>query len=151
MKQRLPSSPEAKTLCCRCRGNSSTGLIPGQGINILHASQCNQKKKKKELNNAICSNMDGTRDSKSERERQIPHGSLICKISHMNTQLKWTYLWNRRRLTDIENRLVVTRGEGRREGGKDWEFGINRRKLVYIEWINKVLLHIAQASQVARW
>ena len=34
--------------------------------------------KKKELNNAVCSNMDATRDyhtkwSKSERERQIPY------------------------------------------------------------------------------
>ena len=27
-------------------------------------------------------------------------------------------------------------------GGKDWEFGISRCKLLYIEWINnKVLLH----------
>ena len=29
-------------------------------------------------------------------------------------------------------------GEGRR---KDWEFGSRRCKLVYIEWINKVLLY----------
>ena len=40
---------------------------------------------KKERNNAICSNMDGTRDShtewnKSERERQIPYYT--------------TYMWN---------------------------------------------------------
>ena len=46
---------------------------------------------------------------------------------------------------------MVTSGEGRREGGKDWEFGISRCKLVYIEWINKVLLYIVQASQVAQW
>ena len=26
-------------------------------------------------------------------------------------------------------------------GGMDWEFGISRCKLVYIEWINKVLLY----------
>ena len=39
--------------------------------------------------------------------------------------------------TDIENRLVVIKGEG----GMEWEFGISRCKLVYIEWINsKVLL-----------
>ena len=25
-------------------------------------------------------------------------------------------------------------------GGKDWEFGIGRRKLVYIGWINKKVL-----------
>ena len=37
------------------------------------------------------------------------------------------------------NRLVVAKGRG---GGMDWECGISRRKLVYIEWINnKVLLY----------
>ena len=45
------------------------------------------------------------------------------------------------RLTDIENRLVVAKGEGGR-GGMDREFGISRGKLLYIEWINnKVLLY----------
>ena len=40
-----------------------------------------------------------------------------------------------------ENRLVAAKGEvGRR--GLDWEFGISRWKLVYIEWVNnKVLLY----------
>ena len=50
----------------------------------------------------------------------------------------WTYLQNR--LTDIQNRLVVAKGEGA-GGGKDWEFGISRCKLAYIGWINKVLLY----------
>ena len=31
-------------------------------------------------------------------------------------------------ITDIENRLVVTKGEESR-GGKDWEYGISRCKL----------------------
>ena len=35
---------------------------------------------------------------------------------------------NKNRLTDIEDRLVVAKGEGV-EGGKDWEFGISRCKL----------------------
>ena len=51
------------------------------------------------------------------------------------------------------HRLMVAKGygctdlwlpRGRRvgEGRKDWEFGINRCKALYIEWINnKVLLH----------
>ena len=26
-------------------------------------------------------------------------------------------------------------------GGMEWEFGISRCKLVYIEWVNKVLLY----------
>ena len=29
---------------------------------------------------------------------------------------------------------------GRDGGGKDWEFGVSRCKLVYIGWINKDLL-----------
>ena len=63
---------------------------------------------------------------KSEREIQIQMISLICvesKIWH-----KWTYLWNRNRLTDIENRLVVAKEEGD-GGGMDWEFGVSRCKL----------------------
>ena len=55
---------------------------------------------------------------------------------------KQTYLLNRNRHTNIENRLVVAKGGGR--GGMDWEFGISRCKLLHIliEWINnKVLLH----------
>ena len=44
-------------------------------------------------------------------------------------------------LTDIENKCVAAKGEG---GGRgmEWEFGISRCKLVYIEWINsKVRLY----------
>ena len=38
--------------------------------------------------------------------------------------------------TDIENRLIVAKGE------MDWEFGISRCKLLYIEWKNnRVLLY----------
>ena len=92
----------------------------------------------KEWVNAICSNMHGTRDyhprwNKSERERQITYDI--------------TYRWNLKydtneltfkteRLTDTENGL-----EGAK-GGMDGEFGINRGKLVYIDWItSKVLRH----------
>ena len=64
------------------------------------------------------------------------HLYVESKIRH-----KWTYLWNRNRLTDIENRLVVAKGE-LGGGGMDWEFGISRSKLLYIGWINnKVLLY----------
>ena len=74
----------------------------------------------------------------SQRKRQIPYDI--------------TYMWNLKygtnepiyktnRLTDIENRLVVTNGE-EGWGGIDWEFGISRCKLLYMEWINsKVLLY----------
>ena len=63
---------------------------------------------KKEWNFAICSNMDGPRDyhtkwRKSDRERQIS-----CDITY---RYKWTYLQNRNKLTDIENKLMVTKRE----------------------------------------
>ena len=69
---------------------------------------------KKEWNNAICSNMDGPRDyhtkwSKSDRERQTSYD-----ITYMWSLKKWykrTYLQNRNRLTDIENKLTVTKGQ----------------------------------------
>ena len=42
---------------------------------------------------------------------------------------------------DIENRLVVAKGKG--VGGvREWEAGVSRCKLFYMEWINnKVLLY----------
>ena len=63
------------------------------------------------------------------------HLYVESKIWH-----KGTYLWNRNRITDIENRLVVAKGEGV-GGGKKWEVGVSRCKLLYIKWINKVLLY----------
>ena len=64
---------------------------------------------KKEGNNAICSNMDGPRDdhtkwSKSERERQIPYDIDYMWNLKFKKRYKWTYLQNRNRLTDIENK-----------------------------------------------
>ena len=42
---------------------------------------------------------------------------------------------------DIENRFVVAKREGG-GGGMDWEFGISRCKLLYLERVNnKVLLY----------
>ena len=41
---------------------------------------------------------------------------------------------------DIENRLVVAKGK-EVGGGMKWEIGVSRCKLLYIEWVNKVLLY----------
>ena len=90
---------------------------------------------KKEQNNAIWSNMYGPRDyhtkwSKSERERQILYDI--------------TYMWNIKYDTDeliYETETDLWLPRGRRGGGrKDWEFGISRYKLFYIEWINNEVL-----------
>ena len=40
---------------------------------------------------------------------------------------------------DIENRLVVAKGEGV-GGGIERVVGVSRCKLLYIKWINKVFL-----------
>ena len=54
---------------------------------------------------------------------------------------KWTYLQNRNRLTDMENRFVVAKGEGG-GNGMDREFGVIRCKLSHLEWIsNEVVLY----------
>ena len=80
---------------------------------------------------AICSNKEGPRDyhtkqGKSERERQIP------KAIH-----KSTCLGNKKRLPDIENRLVV--------GEVGWEGRAGSLRLAeanYYIWINyKFLLN----------
>ena len=54
---------------------------------------------------------------------------------------KSTYLQNRNRLTDTKNRLVVAKGE--EEGSEmDWEFGVNKCKLLCLKWIsNEVFLY----------
>ena len=41
---------------------------------------------------------------------------------------KWIYSQNRNRVTDIENGLVVAKGEGA-GSGTDWELEVNRCKL----------------------
>ena len=46
---------------------------------------------------------------KTDRERQIYE---ITSMRNLNKKLyKWTYLQNRNRLTDNENKLMVTKGE----------------------------------------
>ena len=69
--------------------------------------------------------------------------STICSQFYVESKIwhRWTHLWNRNRLTCIDNKLVVAKEEedGR---GMDWEFGTSRCKLLPIEWINnKVLLY----------
>ena len=71
---------------------------------------------KRELNNAICSNMSRPRDyhtkgSKSDREIQISYE--ITYMWNLKKWYKWTYLQNRNRLRHKtkQNKLTVTKGE----------------------------------------
>ena len=75
---------------------------------------------KKEWNNAICSNMDGPRDyhskwNKPDRERQISY-DIAYTWNLKKKGYKRTYVQNRNRSTDIENKLTVTKRE---KGGMD--------------------------------
>ena len=49
---------------------------------------------------------------------------------NLNTRYKGSYLQNKNGLTDIENKLMVTKGGER--AGRD-KFGINRYTLLYIK------------------
>ena len=75
----------------------------------------------------------------SQKEEDKYHTLLVTYIPHV------TYMWNlkhdtnefilqnRNRLT--ENKTVVAKG-----GGMDQEFGISKRKLLHIGWINNKIL-----------
>ena len=56
---------------------------------------------------------------------------------------KFTYLWNRNRFRDMENRLMVAKRE-KVGKGMEWEFGVSRCKLMYMEWINNKFLVIGK-------
>ena len=85
----------------------------------------------------VCSNMDGPRDYHTKWSQ--------TKISHDITHM-WNLKYDANELiheteTDSQTQrtdLWLPRG---REAAKDWEFGISRWRLVYIRWINKVLLY----------
>ena len=71
-----------------------------------------------------------------EKDKYYYHLYVESKAWH-----KSTYLQNRNRLRDIENRLVVAKGEGG-ESGMDGEFGVSRCKLLHLECTgNEVLLY----------
>ena len=59
---------------------------------------------------------------------------------------KWTYLKNRKRLRDIENRLVP-KGEG---GGRgiEREIGVGRYKLLHLEWISSEVLLYSTGNSI---
>ena len=54
---------------------------------------------------------------------------------------KWTYLQNRNRLIDIENKLTVTKG--RRRVGVNWESGINIYTLLLLLLLLLLLRHFS--------
>ena len=85
---------------------------------------------KKEWNIVICRDMDRPRDchtewSESEREKQISYN--IAYMWTLEKWYRWTYLQSRNRDTDVENKLMDTKG-GR---GVGW---VGRLGLTYIHY-----------------
>ena len=106
--------------------------------------------RKKEWNNAIHNNMDATEiltlSEVGKRKTNIMgyHIYVESNIGH-----KWTYLQNRNRLIDIENRLVVAKGEEGKGVGwtgiwglvdanyymyKQWAPTVQHRGLYLVSW-----------------
>ena len=68
----------------------------------------------------------------SETEKDKYHMiSFVCGIQ--KKWYKWTYLENRNRVPDIENKRLPT---GKGGGGINWEFGISKYTLLYVKQIN---------------
>ena len=67
-----------------------------------------------------------TKESKSERKREIPYNITYMSDLKQNTN---DYIYKTE--TDIENRPVVVKKKGY-GGGINWDFGISRYKLLYI-------------------
>ena len=107
-------------------------------------------------NKAIYSNMDGPTDyytkwSKSERDKY----HMISPMWNLKKQYKWTYLQNRNRLTDIENKPMATKGEqgakrnkwdvaicsnmdGPRDCHSNWSQSDRERQISYITYIESL-------------
>ena len=70
--------------------------------------------------------------------------NIICYHLYVESKIwhRWTYLWNRKSHRHRELTCGCQGGGGVREGRMNWEFGISKCKLLYIEWINnKILLY----------
>ena len=74
--------------------------------------------------------------SKSERKTNIIQYYLWWNLKDKTNEP----IYNRNRLTNIENRLLFASGEVN-GGGMDREVGISRYEVFYTQWINKVLLY----------
>ena len=57
--------------------------------------------------------MDGPKDCHTEWSKSDREGQLLYDFAYMwnlKRWYKWTYVQNRNRVTDVENKLMVTRG-----------------------------------------
>ena len=126
-------------LCHRSTAVAPTGPLALEPPYVTTVALKTNKKKKS--NNAICSNMEGNRDSRtkwsnSERERQIPYDiPYIWTLTYSTNEA-----FHRKETHGLGKQTCGCQGGGG-ESGKDWESGVNRCKLLPSEWTsNEILL-----------
>ena len=83
----------------------------------------------------ICSDMHGPRQchgkwGKPDGERQIPYD--ITSTWNLKTGYAWTYLQNRNRVTGVENKFTVTRGEAGAGGETGRRIDRNTGSLIWV-------------------
>ena len=119
-----PPRPGLEPVSPALAGRFSTTTPPGKPQrnflkeDVIHMYNGVLLSHKKEWYNAICSNMDGPRDYYTKWSQTKTN--IIWYHSYVESNFKkwykWTYLQNRNRLTDIENKLMVTKEEMLGEG-----------------------------------
>ena len=77
--------------------------------------------------NAICSNMDATRDDHTKWDMSERGANTLGYHFHVESKIwqKRTCLRSRNRIMDTEERLVLAKAE-RARGGVEWEAGVSR-------------------------
>ena len=81
---------------------------------------------KKELNNAICSNMDRSRDYRTKWSKSDKDKYHITYMQNLKT------IYKTNKLTDFKIKFIITKGE-RRGGRINCTPGNNRYTLLYIK------------------
>ena len=124
------------------------------GKDVVHTYSAIPLGHKEEWNDAICSNMDGSRDyhTKWITSEKDKYKCITYMWNLKKKWYKWTYLQNRNRLIDLENELNGCRGEGWGEEGMVREFGIKKYTLLYLKQItNKNLLYSTRNFAHVMW
>ena len=66
----------------------------------------------KEWNNAVYNSVDATREDHTEVSQKEKYKHHMILYVESKIWRKWTDLWNKNTIMDIENRLVVAKGKG---------------------------------------
>ena len=106
---------------------------------------------KRECSNAICSNTDGPRDDYSKRSQSHTKSQIPLRCHSWNFKKDTNELIYKTDSQTWRTEVWLLRGrKGRR--GTEWESGISRCQLPYIEWINtKVLQHSINYIYILWW